>query len=59
MELRKDSCICGYHVYNETWTTVLGEVLLMERELHNMTDRYAVTIKTLQRDSRAPAKKNI
>ena len=30
MELRQDSCIRGYHVYNEIWTAVLGEVLITE-----------------------------
>ena len=41
MEWRQDSCIHGYHVCNEIWTAVLGEVLITERELHNMGDRYA------------------
>ena len=45
MELRKDSCIRGYHVYNETWTVVLGEDLLTERELHNVADCYAIAVK--------------
>ena len=45
MELRQDSCIRGYHVYNEIWTAVLGEVLITERELHNVADRYAVAVK--------------
>ena len=31
-----DSCIRGYHVYNEIWTAVLGEVLITDRELHNV-----------------------
>ena len=45
MELHQDSCICGYHVYDEMWTVVLGEVLITERELLNMADRYAVAVK--------------
>ena len=45
MELCLDSCICGYHVYNEIWTVVLGEVLITERELYNVVDRYAVAMK--------------
>ena len=45
MEIHQDSCIRGYHVYNEIWTAVLGEVLLTQRELHNVTDRYAVAVK--------------
>ena len=45
MELRLDSSIRGYHVYNEIWTAVLGEVLLTERELRNVVDRYAVAVR--------------
>ena len=40
-----DSCVRGYHVYDEIWTAVLGEVLITERELHNVADRYAVAVK--------------
>ena len=45
MELRQDSCVLGYHVYNEIWTAVLGEVLETEEELQNVTDRYAMAVK--------------
>ena len=45
MELCQDCCIRGYHIYNEKWTVVLGEVLITERELHNMADRYAIAVK--------------
>ena len=45
MKIRQDSCIRGYHVYNEIWTAVLGEVLLTQRELHNVTNCYAVAVK--------------
>ena len=45
MELRQDSCIRGYHVYNKIYTAVLGEVLETKRELHNVTDCYAVAVK--------------
>ena len=45
MELHQDSYIRGYHIYNEIRTAVLGKVLLTERELHNMVDRYAVAVK--------------
>lgn len=31
-------CICGYHVYTETWTAALGEGLCCERELGNVID---------------------
>ena len=33
MELRQDSCTRDYHVYNEVWTPVLGQVLLSESNL--------------------------
>ena len=39
-----NSCVRGYHVYNETWTTIFGEILCTERELHNVVDRYAVAV---------------
>ena len=45
MELHQNSCIRGYHIYNEIWTVVLWEVLITERELHNVADRYAVAVK--------------
>ena len=45
MEFRMDSCVRGYHVYDEIWTAVLGEVLITERELHNVADCYAVAVK--------------
>ena len=45
MEFHIDSSVRGYHVYNEAWTTVLGEVLITERELYNVADRYAVAVK--------------
>ena len=45
MELCQDSCICGYHVYNEIWTAVFWEVLITERELHNVAYHYAVAVK--------------
>ena len=38
-------CIRGYHVYGITWTAVLGEQLLCDREPANVVDRYAVAAK--------------
>ena len=52
-----DFCVCGYHAYNEIWTAVLGEVLITERELHNVANRYTVAVKTLWRDCRALTRK--
>ena len=45
MELHKDSCIRGFHICNELWTAVLGEVLLTQRESHDVADLYAVAVK--------------
>ena len=45
MEFRMDSCIRGYHVYEEIWTAVFGEQLYTEREIGNVVDRYAVAVK--------------
>ena len=38
-----DSCIQGYHVYEEIWTAVFGE-LYTEREIGNVVDRYASAV---------------
>ena len=40
-----DSCVRGFHVYNDRWTAVLGEVLMCEVEDGNTSDTYAVAIK--------------
>ena len=40
-----DSCVRGFHVYNDRWTPVLGEVLMCEVEDGNTSDTYAVAIK--------------
>ena len=42
--LHLNSSVHGYHVYNETWTAVFGEILCTERELHNVVDQYAVAV---------------
>ena len=39
------SCIQGYHIYGETWTVVMGEQLLCEREVRNVVDRYTISVK--------------
>ena len=44
MEFCMDSCIRGYHVYEEIWTAVFGE-LNTEREIGNNVDQYAVAVK--------------
>jgi len=45
MELVIPSCICGYHVYGEVWTAVLGQQLLCECEVGNVVDQYAIAVK--------------
>jgi len=44
MEIEIDAVIRGYHMYKETWTTTLGEVLSCRRETDNFHDRFAVTV---------------
>ena len=39
-----DSCVQGYHVYQDTWTPLVGEELHCEREEENIHDRYAVVV---------------
>ena len=44
-EFETDSSVCGYHVYRDNWTPVIGERLNCEREEENPRDRYAVAIR--------------
>ena len=44
-ELARTCCIRGYHVYEETWEATCGEVLVCERDIRNVEDRYAVAVK--------------
>ena len=37
-ELSRVSCIRGYHVYKDVWDAAIGEVLVCERETHNVKD---------------------
>ena len=46
MKFRMDSCIRGYHVYEEVWTATFGEQLYTEREYGNV-DCYDVAVKEL------------
>ena len=39
------SNICGYLVYGEHWTAILGEKLTCEREIGNVVDGYTVAVK--------------
>ena len=44
-ELVVSSCIPGYHISGEMWTAVMGEQLLCEREVRNVVERYAISVK--------------
>ena len=39
------SCIRGYREYKDRWQAAVGEQLECDRELRNMKDRYAVTMR--------------
>ena len=43
--LRIDSCVRGFHMYKETWSPNIGEILMCTREPGNVIDRYAVAVK--------------
>ena len=43
-EFETDSCICGYHVYQDHWLPIIGERLECRRESGNPRDRYAVAL---------------
>ena len=37
-----DTCVCGFHVYNNVWRQVIGKDLRCQREKDNPRDPYAV-----------------
>ena len=39
-----ESKVMGFHVYQNNWEPVTGEVLKMRMELQNEVDKYAVTV---------------
>ena len=43
-EFEKSSCIRGFRVYQDNWTSILGEGLVCKNEPGNPRDRYAVTV---------------
>ena len=45
MEFCLQSYVRGYHEYGEHWIAFLEEQLTCQREVGNVTDRYAVAIK--------------
>ena len=44
-ELLRVSCIRGYRIQRHLWDVALGEVLVCEREPHNVEDCYAIAVK--------------
>ena len=42
---RRESCICGHHIYKDMWNPLVGEVLQCEKDPHNAADRYSVAVK--------------
>ena len=43
-EFEYESCIRGYHIYKDIWSSSVGEHLICERETWNSTDRYAIAV---------------
>ena len=41
----QESAVRGFHVYKSTWTPVLSDILIAERELGNAEDPFAVALK--------------
>ena len=41
---RSESIVCGHHVYKAVWSPYIGEKLLVECEVHNIQDDFAVAI---------------
>ena len=44
MEANVDSCVHGFHVYQDVWTPIIVEVLACRREMTNIENRYAITV---------------
>ena len=40
-----ESCVKGYHIYQELWEAVIGEELQCQRERDNPADIYAVAVR--------------
>ena len=45
-DLTVDSVIRGYHIYIDTWVSIIGEILFCEQELGNKEDRFAAAVLT-------------
>ena len=40
-----ESCVRGYHVYQDTWLATDGEILDCMREIYNRSDPFSVAVK--------------
>ena len=45
VEYEKTLCVCGYHVYKQTWNATMGEKLVCVIDVSNSLDSYAVAVK--------------
>ena len=41
-EATVESCVHGFHMYQDVWVSVIGETLPCRRETDNSEDRYAI-----------------
>ena len=41
---KKDSVVRGHHIHKTVWTPVIGEELLVEREVGNQHDQHGVAV---------------
>ena len=39
-----DSCVRGFHVYQDVWNPIIGKVLACRRQTTNIEDRYAIAV---------------
>ena len=49
MEANVNSCMRGFHVYQDVWTPIIGEVLACRREMTNIEDRYAIAVYKMEK----------
>ena len=43
-----DSCVSGFHVYQDVWTPIIVEVLACRRETTNIEERYAIAVNKME-----------
>ena len=45
-----DSCVRGFHVYQDVWTPIIGKALACQRETINIEDRYVIAVNKTEVD---------